>query len=1249
MQNKFTKLIVMPFIGLFYCSCTTYKPFYAKSEREWEKANNPDTLSLDYTVFLIGDVGKPDINKQEPTLKLLQSQLYQTDTVISKNKADTTLKVTSSAKDAIIFMGDNIYEHGMPKPGAFDRELKEKYITEQMKIVKDFKGKKIFIPGNHDWDKSHPDGLETLKREEDFVENYLDSTDVFLPSNGCAGPVEIQMSGNLVIIAVDSEWWLTPYHRSDRYDQGCDVENEDQLIAQIKDILIRNKGKNIVFTQHHPLFSNGKHGGYFTALDYLFPLTLVRDNLYIPLPGLGSLYPLLRQYGLSREDISNKHYQDLRNRLLATFNDEKSLVIASGHEHALQLTPYKDIHQVISGAGSKNSALFKGNDALFGHGTKGFARLNYYKNGQCWVEFWEPITDGSTGKLIYRSPLYSLPASKKEILAESKESYIDSTKYVAVGEHYKVSKFKQKIFGEHYRSVWATPVTIPYLDLTKYAGGLKPLQLGGGQQTKSLRLEGKNKIQYQFRTIDKDPSALLPEGFRPTFADAIVQDQISSAHPFGALAIPGMEKAIGVFHTNPELVYMPYSRLLGPYLQQIGGRIGIIEIRPDENLSAFKEFGFTKNAVSTEKMYEKLQEDNDNSVDQKSFLTARLFDMLIGDWDRHEDQWRWAEFENKGKGSVYKPIPRDRNQVFTKFDGLLPKLANKALPDVQNFGYKIENPANLSIAARNLDRRLLNQLSYDHWITIAQKMQKQLTNQVIQNSVQQMPKEAYALSGEEIVAKLISRRDQLVDVAKSYYKTLAKEVTVSGSDKHEYLSINREKDSTRVMMYKTKKDGEIDKSIYTRTFNNDDTHEINFYLLGDNDSLVIKGKSDKPIKLRIVGGDEKDYLADDADNGRTIIFDNIKNTFKTASNTEVRKSDKEWVNKYLPNIFNYNKRSPFLNADYRNAKDGPLLGLVYTVKHYGFRKEPYSYEQNFSILHSLNTKALFGMYNATFYDLLAHKFDLVIKSDYAGTAYKFSFYGIGNDTKNIDDANDFYRVRSETINISTYFQYHISDNIKTGIGPGFDYFRIIPYSDPNYLAGQIFNYANPSKFLSLKSYLNFNFVDNQKMPKTGFKWENAAEYYKEIKGDRDNYLHLSTIGSFYATPNGTFPLTLALRIGTMKNIGSYKFYQANTIGNNDYLRGFRNERFSGKSAYFANTELRFPVSSFRNYIFTGDFGVYGFYDIAKVQNNFIESRAWHQGYGPGAYLNLFNKLLVTAGYGFSNESKRISLDLGFRF
>ena len=115
MTNKF----IISFIVLssfLYAACTTYKPFYAKKEKEWQTANNPDTLSLKYTVFLVGDVGNPDLSRQEPTLKLMESQVFSYDTLISKTNSDTIIKKQSNPKDVAIFLGDNIYDNGLPEP-----------------------------------------------------------------------------------------------------------------------------------------------------------------------------------------------------------------------------------------------------------------------------------------------------------------------------------------------------------------------------------------------------------------------------------------------------------------------------------------------------------------------------------------------------------------------------------------------------------------------------------------------------------------------------------------------------------------------------------------------------------------------------------------------------------------------------------------------------------------------------------------------------------------------------------------------------------------------------------------------------------------------------------------------------------------------------------------------------------------------------------------------------------------------------
>ena len=1166
------------------------------------------------------------------------------------------MKNTSHPEDVVIFLGDNIYERGMPPPEASDRKEKERRIISQMEVIKNFKGRSIIIPGNHDWNESLPGGLEAINRQEQFVETYLDSNDVFLPSNGCGGPVELHPSKDLVIIVIDSEWWLTKFDKPLAPDNGCTASSRLDLIQQVEDIVVRNRGKNIVLAQHHPLFSNGRHGGYFTLKDYIFPLTLVRDNYYFPLPIIGSIYPLLRQYGVSRQDLSNKDYQQLKRGLLSVIGEEKNIVVATGHEHAFQLNKYKDLNLVISGAGSKTTTMIKGNDALFaygGGGTKGFARLNYYNNGQCWIEYWEPVGDGSTGKIIFRTPLYAIPPTT---LVEYKEekliSYKDSVKTLVAGDEYDAGKMKRTLFGEHYRDTWATPIKVKYLDLNAFAGGLTPVKMGGGKQTTSLQLEGKDGNLYQFRTVTKNPAALLPEGFLKTFAEDFIQDQISSAHPYGALIVPGMAKAIGIYHTDPQLVYMPYSTTLGPYIQQVGGKLGIIEARPDEDVSDFKSFGNAKNAVSTGKMYKEISDDNDNEVDQEMFLRARLFDILIGDWDRHEDQWRWAEFK-KEKGTLFRPIPRDRDQAFTKFDGIIPSLVSEILPDIQNFREDIVNPAEISIAARNLDRNLLNKLSKDKWKEIARDMQAKLTDEVIRTAVSKMPAEVFKISGQEIIDKLISRRNQLERAANEYYSVLAKEVTVAGSDKKEFFNIERSEKNTKLTVYKINKDEKVENKIYERVFDNGETGELNLYALNGRDSVVIQGSSANGIKVRAVGGEGKDALIDESTNGRAFFYDlgTEKNNIKEGHGTALRLSKKSWVNDYDPNSFAYDKAGVKPFFDY-NSEDGIFLGGGYAMKHYGFRKEPYSYDQSLVANYAPKTYAHVIRYQANIYSLFARNVDVVVNATYNGPKYTFNYYGQGNSSLNVGDAIDYYRIRTKNLSVATYLQRRFTKAFKIGIGPGMEYFRV-EKPENTYISSADFpekaDIEHATKFLSLRSYADIDYVNNKLFPTSGVKWRTEANYFSEIQNQADRYLQLKTVLSVYATPNYSFPVTAAFRLGAATNIGDYKFYQANSLGNNTNLRGFRNNRFSGRSYLYQNMELRFKLTDFRNYIFNGNLGAFGFFDSGRVFSDNPELNTWHKAFGPGVWLNIFNKFLLSSSYGMSKEGKYITLKGGLTF
>ena len=1258
MQIKSLLFITVAFACFGIQACTSLKPYYDKSQKNWKTANSPDTLKLKYSVFLIGDGGIPEKDRQEPVLKLLQSQLFPKDTLVAAGLiSDTTFVNSSNPEDVVIFLGDNIYERGMPKPEDSDRKEKERRIVSQIDVVKKFKGRSIVIPGNHDWNESRPGGLAAINRQEQFIEQYLDSADVLLPSNGCGGPVEIQLNEDLVIIIIDSEWWLTKYSKPLAPDNGCNSSSRLDLIQQVEDIVVRNRGKNIVLAQHHPLFSNGRHGGYFTLKDYIFPLTLVRDNLYIPLPIIGSIYPLLRQYGISRQDLSNKDYQQLKRGLLTVLGEEKNVVIAAGHEHALQLNKYKDINHIVSGAGSKSTSLIKGNDALFaygGGGAKGFARLNYYNNGQCWVEFWEPINDGSTGKIVFRSPLYAIPPKNKEEIKEEKLiSYKDSTRTLAAGSDYQAGNLKRKLFGVHYRDTWATPINVKYLDLSVFAGGLTPVKMGGGKQTTSLQLQGKDGNQYQFRTVEKNPAALLPEGFLKTFAEDFVQDQISSAHPYGALMIPKMARAIGIYHTNPQLVYMPYSTLLGPYIQQVGGKLGIIEARPDEDVSDFKSFGNAKNAVSTNKLYEKLHEDNDNEVDQEMFLRARLFDLLIGDWDRHEDQWRWAEFK-KEKGSIYKPIPRDRDQAFTKFDGIIPSLASKILPDIQSFKALIGSPAELSIAARNLDRNLLNKLPKQKWTEIALDVQTKLTDQVIENAVAMMPAEVFKTSGQEIIDKLKSRRSQLAAIADEYYGILAKETTIAGSDKKEFIKVERSELTTHLTIHKINSDEKIDSNIYDRVFNNRETEKINIYALDGRDSVLISGSSMvDPIKIRVVGGNGEDIFTNLSENGRSFFYDlnTENNKIQKGDNTALRLSNKGWINQYEPNSFTYDKAGvkPFLDF---NAEDLIFIGGGYGMTRYGFRKDPYSFSQSLVANYAPNTGAHVIRYRANAYSLFARNLDLILNAEYNGPKYTFNYYGQGNSTLNIGDDIDFFRIRTINLSVASFLQYRFTKAFKVGLGPGYEYFRV-KKPEFSFITSTNFpereDIENAAKFLSVRSFADIDYVNNPLFPTSGVRLRMEANYFNEVQNAADRFMQLKSTLSFYATPNFNFPVTAAFRFGGAANIGDYKFYQANSLGNNTNLRGFRNNRFAGRSYLYQNSELRFKLTNFRNYILTGNLGAFAFFDSGRVFSDNPELSTWHKAYGPGIWFNFYNKFLLSTSYGFSNEGKYINLTSGMKF
>ena len=1249
MKRNTNLVLPVSIIFLFFLttSCGTINPYYGKSYRNWESLSPPDTAKLAHTVFLIGDAGTLDNN---PVLQLMNRQMQQADSITTKG--DTT----AASQNAVVFLGDNIYYYGLPEEDAIDREEKEKIINNQMDALHDFRGRKIFIPGNHDWRESSPGGLETLNRQEEYIENYGDSTIEMLPNLGCPGPYEIHLTDDMLLIIVDSEWWLTPHEKPVGPENGCFVDDRFDFIVQLEDIVQRNTDKNILIVQHHPLFSNGNHGTRFSLKDNIFPLTLVRDNLYIPLPVIGSLYPLLRKYGLAREDIPNPVYQELIEEELSVIEDKPNIVFAAGHDHNLQLRDYKEISHIISGSGGKTNFATRGSDASYVQQIMGFCRLDYYDNGEVWVEFWTASEDHPEGRITFKYPLYAYtPPEKKKLVEQESVDYTDSTKVIAAGEDYSAGKFKQFWLGKHYRKEWTTAVTVPYLDMKTEAGGLIPIQKGGGNQTVSLRLMNKDSVQYNLRSIDKNPQGAIPEPLFNTFAEDLVQDQISTAHPYGALAIPKMAEALHLFHTTPKLFYTPYTNLLGPYLNDFGGRLAMLEIRPDEDLSEFKRFGYSKNVVSTKTMLRHLEEDNDNEVDNKMYLKNRLFDMLINDWDRHADQWRWSEFEKEGKGSLFKPVARDRDQVFTKYDGIIPYIISRkwGIRNLKNFDFTINDVVGLNLAAKDLDRRLLTNLSKEEWLAIADTIKQQLTDEAIRKAINDMPAEVVNLSGSEIIDKLKSRRDQIINWTLAYYLVLAKEVDVVGTDKHEFFLIERLNDrDTRVSIYKMKKEGDVKQKLYERTFHADETEEIRLYAKKDSDSILIKGDADRGIKLRIIGGSGDDVIIDHSTGGKVLVYDQSTedNEIVKGSNTRLRLSKKESVNEYNPEGFQYDYLGPRLFFEY-NKDDGIYLGGGIYIEKHGFRKSPKT-THLLVANYAFNIDAYNIKYEGNFYSVLAPNWDLSLKAHSFGPKYVLNYFGRGNGSENVTEDIGFYRIHMNSLQFHPSVNHRFSDFFKVGFGPAYEFFELKENKNTIVDNPDFMDYDDleqSSYFWGANLFANISLQDYAIDPQRGVKWKNEVNYYQEFNSGSTAFTNLSTDVALYVTPNLPVSITAAIRFGASTNIGDYEFYQSEFLGGNSNLRGYRNFRFAGRSAMFNNTELRIRLFNINNYVFTGSYGLIGFIDSGRVWSDVDEPNVWHRSFGPGAWINFYKLFLVSGTVGFSDEGTFLNLHLGHFF
>lgn len=826
---------------------------------------------------------------------------------------------------------------------------------------------------------------------------------------------------------------------------------------------------------------------------------------------------------------------------------------------------------------------------------------------------------------------------------------------VAPSPQYEAGGIWRFFFGSDYRDLWTTPTKVEVLNLQTYAGGLTPVKQGGGMQTRSLRFRAPDGRQFNFRSVDKDPSAVLPPDLKGSFADEIVQDQISSAHPTGPLISDRLLTAAGVVHASPQLFVMPDDPTLGEFRKDYAHMLGLFEEHVEEGATRTPGVEGATKVIDMDKLLERLEDRPSEHIDTIAYLKARFMDVFLGDWDRHRGQWRWARVGPDEVATPWIPVPEDRDQVFVKYDGFLLWIARQSRTQLVNFGSKYPRIVGATFNGRELDRQLLAAVDRATFDSVAGDLQRRLTDLVIDSAVRALPVQQYRISGTDIASALKERRNDLPEMAERYYQYLATEPDMHATDMADRVTITRggvtDADDVEILIEgrDTVAGAPVVVRQARRLFRDKDTHEVRIYLHGGDDSVYVRGNGSGKLKVRIIGGNGQDAVLDSSTAGGTRFYDSgersslvslhggsLRRKAYTRPDTTTPVPPRDWGSFKTPLL--WSSISPDV---------GLFIGAGLSTTDYGFRKYPYSSRHVFRAGYATTASTFRAEYmgewrweNSRIHtNLLARASGIEI----------LRFYGFGNETPNNGD-RDFFKVQQDQFLIEPSITIPFSSRIKLTAGPRVQWSRMD--ENANRFINTLPSLYGTGEFGQLGGRVGLS-VDTRDVPaaaRKGIHLELEGTVYPSVWDVVSTFGKVKGEFSTFLSARTPFFPTIALRVGGEKVLGdAVPFHEAAFVGGRNSLRGWDEQRFAGESSVFGNAELRLHL--FRmSILLPTNIGIFGLADVGRVYLDGETSDEWHTGFGGGVSFGVFRAVnTLTIAVVTSEERTGVYVRAGFLF
>jgi len=831
---------------------------------------------------------------------------------------------------------------------------------------------------------------------------------------------------------------------------------------------------------------------------------------------------------------------------------------------------------------------------------------------------------------------------------------------VPAGAEYNSGSIHRMLYGDLWRDLWTTLVKLPVFDLKQLDGGLTPLRKDDSTETSTLFLQGSGGKIWKFRSLNKNTNVTLHPDLKNTFAGKFFQEMTAAAPPAVTLILSPMMDSLGILHSTPLLCFMPDDVKLGDFRDEFKNLPGTLEI---------DSRSIDTTVISTENLIERLLREQNEKVDGNAYLKARLFDVFVNDWNRGPDQWDWVKSTSSG-GYIWKPLPKNRDKAFSRFDGLYPKAASFLLPEWTSFNGSFPSPDLATRTGRFLDKRFLSEISRNDWDSVTNFVVTKLTDELFDTALNRFPKEYRPGAAASLKNKLVERSGSLKEFSAGYYNYINKVVDIFSTDLNDKVEIIRTDTSTVIAFSNPESDPEGKTTVhYKKEFDSRITEDIRIHLVGGDDKVKITGYAESGPLIRIDGGRGKDYFIDSSKvegwflnflpfrraENKNIFFDDDPATVVVEGPGTVFRVEKPFSENEVKEFFD-----PVVPQHGRGMSINPVFDLSSTLglqfgggpvfTNYDFRKKPWDSKISFVVSYATRPKD----YDAEFEGY----FNSIIEGTTIGfKAFRKSidfnrYYGYGNETAfdsefsskgghNISRVHYAAEVSLDYdlfSGLHNFYQIRLSRNDTEVNYPG----GLVNFPAGQYGVGVLTTITFGTGFLIDKR-------DHPDLPLAGYYFKASGFYTPKFFDTRGE----TYSGNFDVRGYIPLPLlknsALALRVTGEKVSGDFPFFMSAFLGGSKNLRGFRNERFSGDASLYGCAELRISLGRLKTLV-TSNIGLYLFSEAGRVFNNGESSTLWHVSNGVGIWSHIFDRSLVIASsIAFSQETVNLSLSTKVNF